>query len=188
MLIKKALVTAALLTLPFAALAQSSDQLVERYTGFAGSKENATSLVNGLRDGTQVKLTDGKTTETFTPDTGKMGYGNIDNALALAEASLKQQGITNPTPAQLEAALVGGKITLASGKTVELQGILKMRADGMGWGQIANSMGFKLGELKRSDKANPPTKTTERTARAERANRPDRPNRPEKPERPEKPR
>jgi hypothetical protein len=179
MSIKKALVTAALLTLPLAALAQNSDQLIDRYTGFAGSKQNATSLVTGLRDGKEVKLTDGKTTETFTPATGKMGYGNIDNALALAEASLKQQGITNPTPAQLEAALAGGSVTTSSGKTVQLQGILKMRAEGMGWGQIANSMGIKLGDLKRSDKA-------DRVVKVERANRPEKPERPERPEKPER--
>lgn len=179
MLTRKALVTAALLTLPLGALAQSSDQLVDRYTGFAGSKQNATSLVTGLRDGKEVKLTDGKTTETFTPATGKMGYGNIDNALALAEASLKQQGITKPTPAQLEAALAGGTVTTSSGKTVQLEGILKMRADGRGWGEIANSMGFKLGDLKRADKA-------DRVAKAERANKPEKPERPARPERPEK--
>ena len=141
-MLKKAFVTAALAAFALPALGQSSGQLVDRYSGFAGSKENATSLVTGLRDGKEVTLTRGSSTETFTPTTGKMGYGNIDNALALAEASLKQQGITNPTPAQLEAALMGGTITLASGKTVELKGILAMRASGMGWGQIANSMGF----------------------------------------------
>jgi hypothetical protein len=173
-MLKKALVTAVLFALTLPAAAQNSGQLVDRYTGLAGSKQNASSLVTGLRDGKEVTLTSGQTTETFTPSTGQMGYGNIDNALALAEASLKQNGITNPTPAQLEAALMGGKITLASGKTVELQGILRMRAEGMGWGQIANSMGFKLGELKRAD----------RVAKAE---RPAKPERPEKPARPEKP-
>ena len=179
-MLKKALVTAVLFALTLPAAAQNSGQLVERYSALAGSKENASSLVTGLRDGKEVKLTSGQTTETFTPSTGQMGYGNIDNALALAEASLKQHGITNPTPAQLEAALMGGKITLASGKTVELQGILQMRASGMGWGQIANSMGFKLGELKRADKADRVAKT-ERPAKAEKPERPQRPDRPEKP-------
>ena len=182
-MLKKAFVTAALLTLPLGTLAQSSAQLVERYTPLAGSKENATSLVTGLRDGTEVKLTSGQGSETFKPSTGKMGYGNVDHALALAEASLKQNGITNPTPTQLEAALMGGKITTASGKTVELQGVLNMRASGMGWGQIANSMGFKLGELKRADKADRVAKT-ERPAKVE---RPEKPARPEKPERPDRP-
>jgi hypothetical protein len=155
----KKIVIALALALPLGAAAQSQDQLVDRYTKFAGSKQNASSLVNGLRDGSTVKLTKGSTTETFTPPTGKMGYGNVDNALALAEASLAKRGITNPTPAQLEAAVMD---------------ILKMRADGKGWGQIADAKGFKLGEVKRPD----------HVARAE---RPEKPEKPEKPERPEKP-
>lgn len=161
-----ALAGAALLLLPLTALCQSQEQLVDRYTTFAGSKQNATSLVTGLRDGKEVKLTRGSTTETFTPPTGKMGYGNVDTALALAEASLKEKGITRPTPAQLEAAL---------------KDILQMRADGKGWGQIANSLGFKLGEVKRSDKA-------DRVVKVERPNKPEKPERPQKPERPDKPR
>lgn len=176
-MLKKAFVTAALLSLALPAFAQSSGQLIERYSKFAGSKDNAASLVSGLRDASEVKLTSSHGSETFKPGTGKMGYGNVDNALALAEASLKQNGITNPTPAQLEAALVGGKITTASGKTVELQGVLSMRASGMGWGQIANSMGFRLGEIKRADKPH----------RVVKAERPEKPQRPEKPARPEKP-
>ena len=165
MLKKNCLIVAALLALPLAALAQSEEQLVERYTTLAGSKQNADSLVTGLRDGKEVKLTRGTTTETFTPPTGKMGYGNVDSALALAEASLKQQGITNPTPAQLEASVME---------------VLRMRADGKGWGQIAQSYGIKLGDVKRSDK-------TERVAKVDRPNKPEKPERPHKPERPEKP-
>ena len=150
------------LALPLVAAAQNQDELIDRYTRLAGSKQNATSLVDGLRDGKQVRLTRGGTTETFNPPTGKMGYGNVDNALALAEASLAKRGITNPTPAQLESAVMD---------------ILKMRADGKGWGQIADAKGFKLGEVKRA----------ERVARAERPQRPERPEKPEKPERPERP-
>jgi hypothetical protein len=158
---KKTLLAVAL-AIPLAAAAQSQDQLVERYTKLAGSKQNATSLVEGLRDGSEVKLTKGSTTETFTPPTGKMGNGNIDNALALAQASLEKKGIPNPTPAQLEAAVMD---------------ILKMRASGQGWGQIAQAKGFKLGEVKRP----------EHVAKAERPNKPERSQKPERPERPEKP-
>ena len=153
------------LALPLGALAENQDQLVAKYTSIAGSKQNATSLVNGLRDGKEVTLKRGETTETFTPPTGKMGYGNIDNALALAGASLEKKGITNPTPAQLEAAVME---------------ILRMRADGKGWGQIADAKGFKLGEVKRGESA-------ERVARAERPNKPEKPEKPERPERPERP-
>lgn len=150
------------LALPLGAAAQSEDQLIERYTKLAGSRQNAASLVEGLREGSQVKLAKGGSTETFTPPTGKMGYGNVDNALALAEASLKEKGIANPTPAQLEASVME---------------VLKMRAEGKGWGQIADAKGFKLGEVKRG----------ERMAKVERLHKPEKPERPERPERPEKP-
>lgn len=169
----KKIVLAWALALPLGAVAENEDALIAKYTRLAGSKQNATSLVGGLRDGTQVKLTRGGTTETFTPPTGKMGYGNVDNALSLAEASLKEKGITKPTPAQLEASVME---------------ILKMRAAGEGWGQIAQAKGFKLGEVKRSDKANPPAASRgERVARIERPNKPERLEKPEKPERPERP-
>ena len=151
-----------LLAWPLAVMAQSESQLVERYTALAGSKQNATSLVNGLRDGKEVKLTRGSTTETFMPPTGKMGYGNVDNALALAAASLEKKGITRPTPAQLEASVLG---------------VLKLRADGKGWGQIARVQGVKLGEVKRAEKP-------ERVAKVDRPNKPERPHKPQRPERP----
>ena len=164
-----------LLAWPLAVMAQSESQLVERYTALAGSKQNATSLVNGLRDGKEVKLTRGTATETFTPPTGKMGYGNVDNALALAAASLEKKGITRPTPAQLEASVLD---------------VLKMRADGKGWGQIAKAQGVKLGDVKRAEKAQGAGKP-ERVAKVDRPNKPEkpeRPQRPEKPQRPERPR
>lgn len=167
MLKRKALAVATLLALPLTGLAQSEGQLIERYTALAGSKENATSLVTGLREGKEVTLIRGTTTETFTPPTGKMGYGNVDNALALAAASLQEKGITQPTPAELEAAAMA---------------ILQMRFDGMGWGEIAKAQGFKLGDVKRADRAAPET-----VARAERPNKPEKPEKPERPERPEKP-
>ena len=159
-MLKKNLI-ALLLSLPLAALAQSQDQLIERYTSLAGSKENATSLVTGLRDGKEVTLKRGTTTETFTPTTGKMGYGNVDNALALAEASLQQKKISNPTPAQLEASVTE---------------VLKLRSDGMGWGQIAKRYDTTMGAVKRP----------ERVSKVERPEKPQRPERPEKPERPGK--
>ena len=163
---------ALLLIMPLGAIAQSEDQLIQRYTELAGSKENATSLVTGLREGKEVTLKSGSTTETFTPPTGQMGWGNVDNAIAIAERLLKDKDITDPTPAQLEAAMTD---------------VLKLRADGLGWGQIANSLGFKLGEVKRSDNANPKAPTVEPLAKVERASRPEKPEKPVKPERPEKP-
>src|SRR5437764_8802978 len=118
---KRTIAFMALLALPFTAWPENRDQLVKDFSDFAGSEANSKSLVDGLRDGKEVKLTAGKTTTTFTPPTGKMGNGNIKIALALAEADLKKQGVANPTPAQIKA---------------EMTKILQERADHKGWGVI----------------------------------------------------
>ncbi|HEX9490173.1 MAG TPA: hypothetical protein VF930_07800, partial [Stellaceae bacterium] len=55
-------------------------------------------------------------------------------------------------------------------------GVLALRAEGKGWGQIAHSMGIKVGDAMRAERH-------ERLARQDRAERPERPERPEKPER-----
>ena len=164
-MLKKSLLVLCFTLLPFAAQAQSESQLSEKYTTLAGSEANAKVLITGLRDGTDFRI--GST--SFDPPTGKMGYGNVNIALALAQKSLPE----NPSPEQLQAALIG---------TSAKPGILALRADGQGWGQIANAMGFKLGEVMRSPKA------SERVAaRPERAARPDKPERPAKPDRPDRP-
>jgi hypothetical protein len=121
-------------------------RLVNAFSDFAGSESNARSLVTGLRQGGEVTLEGAGTTQTFTPETRPMGYGNVRIALSLAREQLAQQGITQPTPAQLQAALQGGTVT-SGGQTAKFPGVLQMRADGMGWGQIANSMGVKLGHV-----------------------------------------
>ena len=171
-MLKKPLLVLFFALLPLAALAQSESQLVDKWKPLVGGSEaNAKTLVNGLRDGTDFKI--GST--SFDPPTGKMGYGNVDIALALAQKSLPE----NPTPAQLKAALIG---------TSAKPGILAQRADGQGWGQIAQSMGFKLGEVQRSAKAQERVAARpERSAKPERAARPERPERPAKPEKPERP-
>lgn len=53
-------------------------------------------------------------------------------AVELAKSSLEKDGIESPTPQQLDAAV---------------QGIEAQRASGMGWGEIANSMGLNLGHV-----------------------------------------
>lgn len=117
------------------------------FESFAGSNENATALVTGLRNRTEITLMqEGQPSATFTPPTKPMGYGNVSTSLALAKYQLAQQGITEPTPEQLATALNGGTITV-DGQTVQYQGVLQMRADGMGWGQIAQQLGTKLGPI-----------------------------------------
>lgn len=152
------------------ASAQSRDQLVDKYTPLAGSEANAKTLVNGLASGSDFTLNGVK----FDPPTRKMGNGEVNIALQLAE---KQLGTTTPTAQQLQAALIGTSAT---------PGILALRAEGKGWGQIAQSKGIKLGEVMRSEKAERHTRA-ERAERHERPQRPERAERPEKPERPERP-
>jgi hypothetical protein len=138
--------------------AGSDSVLVSRYTKLAGSTANAQSLVTGLRTGTVVTFAATSTTPavSFTPATQNMGYGNINIALALVKTALTKQGITNPTAAQIAAALNGGSITLTNGTVVTMAGVLTQRSVGMGWGQIAKSMNVKLGSVvsaSKSDKA-----------------------------------
>lgn len=97
-------------------------------------------------------------TPTPTPSpapTLNKGQTNIANSLATAQ--LAQYGITKPTQAQMNTALNGGTITVASDtgtKTVQLKGVLTQRAAGQGWGQIAHGMGLKLGKVVSATKAN----------------------------------
>jgi len=134
------------------------------FNSFLGS--DSTAVVTGLRNGTPITLTSTTTTAspttglpvptttTITPPTGQMGFGNVYISLALAKQQLSTLGITQPTPEQLQAALTGGTITQTTGTgatttttTTNLQGILTMRSQNMGWGQIAQKLGFKLGPV-----------------------------------------
>jgi hypothetical protein len=133
------------------------------FSGFLGS--DSTAVVTGLRNGTPIKLTSTTTTPSTTPGappvpttettiinppTGKMGNGNVYISLALAKQQLSAAGITQPTPEQLQAALTGGTITHGTGPgatTTTMDGILTMRSQKMGWGQIAQKLGYKLGPV-----------------------------------------
>lgn len=126
-------------------------QLVSRYTDFAGSASNAAALVAGLRSGSSFVLSStdaaGALTQTTITPVGKaMGYGEVNIALSLAAAELSKQGITNPTPQQIQTVLDGGTLTTATG-SVPVDGVLAMRQQGQGWGQIAKGLGYNLGDL-----------------------------------------
>ena len=160
------------------------DKISGQFSDFLGADSKA--VVTGLRNGTPIALTRTNptpgsttttttaapttTTTTITPPTGKMGFGNVFISLALAKQQLGQMGITQPTPEQLNAALVGG--TFPTGTTTTgvvttsepLPGILAMRNEHMGWGQIAHKLGFKLGPVVSSLKHTNQTMTTTPTA------------------------
>src|SRR6266850_3634217 len=136
-----------------------SGKISGTFSSFLGS--DSPTVVTGLRNGTPITLTTTTpaatpgasptvTTTVITPPTGQMGHGNVFTSLALAKQQLGQLGISQPTPEQLQAALTGGTITTGTGATpttTELQGVLTMRSQGMGWGQIAQKQGTKLGPV-----------------------------------------
>jgi hypothetical protein len=124
-------------------------------------------VVNDLRNGqwtttTTDPKTNATTTTTEALPTGKMGFGNVKISLALAQESLRQQNITQPTSEQLHTAMVGGQM-VPGDSTTTTTGILQMRAEGMGWGQIAQKYNVKLGQLM-SGKQPASTTTTSTTS------------------------
>ena len=128
---------------------------------------NSQQVVNDLRNGQWTTTTTDPTTKVTTTTTealptGKMGFGNVKISLALAQESLRQQGILQPTTEQLHTALVGGQMVPGDSTTMTT-GILQMRADGMGWGKIAQQYNVKLGQLM-SGKQPASTTTTSTTS------------------------
>ena len=104
-----------------------ADKFAAPFVTVAGSRENAVALATTLRNGSTATLTytsiaaDGTTTTTtvdITPPTKPMGWGNVSHSLALAQVALNQQGITNPTGAELQrGAGMAAAITTADGRT-----------------------------------------------------------------------
>jgi len=190
--------------------AAATDRISESFVDLAGSEENAAALVAGLRNGSEITFTtpgEGDPVETvFTPATEGEGYGNVFISLALAQKQLNDAGVDEPTPDQLIAALNGGSFMLGE-DTIDLQGVLALRAEGMGWGEIARSLDLRLGEVvsgirsargrgqlgegpANADVAGPRGNALGLVNRPERAEQPGRPDRPERPEaasRPERP-
>lgn len=180
-----------------------STRLASTYTTFAGSDANADALVDGLRNGTSITLEttttttnpDGTTStattpSTFQPATGKLGYGNVNIVLALAQNQLAAMGITDPTADEIEAALNGGTVTLADGSTQTLEGVLALRAQGEGWGQIAHTLGFKLGDVvsaSKTDHSQAGAMHAQHDHAVASTGRPDRPVHPVHPDRPQRP-
>ena len=164
------------------------DKISSDFNSFLGADSKA--VVTGIRNGTPITLTStapstttgSATTETtiINPPTGKMGHGNVFISLALAKQQLGEMGITQPTPQQLQSALTGGQITTTTGTTATgtpitstqtLDGVLTMRSQNMGWGQIAQKLGYKLGPVISSMKhANQDIATSTSTTASVKAN------------------
>lgn len=155
------LIAACILALNGTAWAQSgaTDSYIKRtsprFESFAGSSGNYASLATGLRTGSAITLRGSGETVSFNAPTKPMGYGNVTRSLDLAQRQLAAQGISNPTPSQLQAAMMGGTVTGPNG-TVTYTGVLQQRASGMGWGQIAHANSLHPGMGKSASSARLP--------------------------------
>jgi hypothetical protein len=155
------------------------DRLVDAYADslFGGDEVAAGDAVTALRSGGDFTVTTTETRQATNPDgtpatnpdgtpkmetvtvetavanpNGPMGWGEVDHSLGLAQAL-----VDGGKAGSFEEALMGTAttttVTNPDGTTTTTTtysgGILQMRADGMGWGQIAKELGFKsLGEIK----------------------------------------
>jgi hypothetical protein len=116
-----------------AATAPANDaaRLSTQYSEWAGGRENADSLVAGLRNGAPITLvTNGANRSVsiagFTPSSS-MSYGSVSAALANAQRSLAHAGVNKPNAEQIQAALIGGEITTANGATTMVKGSVAPR-------------------------------------------------------------
>ena len=131
-----------------AAASVPSTQLFARYRTFIGSDADTRSLIQGLRYGETITLgaaESGGATASFTPPTRPMGWGSVNRALSLTQSELASAGIVQPTSAQLATALTGGTLVAADGSPTAVQGVLTLRGQGMGWGEIAHVLGIGPG-------------------------------------------
>ena len=134
------------------------ERISTQFADVACTPENARMLVEALHNGTAVTLSaDGKTA-TFTPTT-RLGYGETYIALALAAEALRKAGITGcATPEQWQAVLMGGPLVAGTTTTAtsrsasassssHFPGILALRSQGQGWGQVAQTTNVQLGQV-----------------------------------------
>lgn len=111
--------------------ASDAARLSSQYATWAGGKSNAESLVNGLRNGSSIAIStvsadNRRSIAGFTAQT-RMSPDEVSAALTAARSSLARMGIRQPSADQIQAALIGGEITLPSGKTRLVQGSVALR-------------------------------------------------------------
>lgn len=146
------------------------DSIVEDFSVYLG--DNSGTFVDALRSGKTLTY-DPNAGFEVNPDnsTDSLGLGEITIALGLAE----EEGV----------AIDGSLVTFLYGSEGN-EGILEMRADGMGWGQIYQEFGFTVGEVMRDIRANEnanfdlANNAQERVALRVRGDQPERPDLPER--------
>lgn len=119
--------------------------IASRFVALAGCEDNAVALVESLREGAPVNLSyaganpdDVPWVVAIEPPTGAMDWNDVRMALILARDALMAVGVLRPSGEQLQAVLLGGEVAVPGARVVNFRGVLRMRADGDGWGRIAS--------------------------------------------------
>ena len=127
----------------------SADQLADTFSASVGSRTDAATLIEGMRAGKDVRMAD-----VTVSGTGKtMGYGNVNIALSLAKAD-------------------AGATATTKGFLSSLDKVMDMRASGMGWGQIAKDLGFRLGEVVSGSKTPNSSSKASHSAKSDKSDKP----------------
>ena len=108
-----------------------ASRISTHYADWAGGKDNAESLVVGLRNGSPITIVTRASGQSvslagFTP-ASSLSYGQVDGALAAAKRSLAHVGITQPTAEQIQAALIGGEVLASNGRPIAVAGSVAAR-------------------------------------------------------------
>ncbi|HYD57471.1 MAG TPA: hypothetical protein VEB41_11235 [Burkholderiales bacterium] len=109
-------------------------QVQRQVSGLAGTpgvNPTVQALLNGLTTGAPITLTGTSAngaplSATFRAPGGPMSAFEASQALQFANQLLASQGIVNPTPQQIQAALLGGTVAGAGGP-VAVRGVLEGR-------------------------------------------------------------
>jgi hypothetical protein len=111
--------------------AGDSSRIISQYSTWAGSRANSEALVQGLRHGSTITLVTTAPDRTmslagFTP-AAAMSDAEISHALGAAQRTLTRHGIAHPTAEQIQAALIGGDLATANGRTQRVAGVVATR-------------------------------------------------------------
>nr|WP_315496053.1 hypothetical protein [uncultured Rhodoferax sp.] len=139
-----------------------TERLVTEFGPWVGSPQDTERLVQSLQSGQAL---DPIGAASGVPATGALGYGETRLALKLAQATLAQEGVTQPSGAQIQAALHGGTVDTANGPKA-LPGVLPQRAQGVSWGAMAQSAGMSVEDLIPPKSAAPKKAAVRKSAKA----------------------
>jgi hypothetical protein len=129
--------------IPTTEVHEYNERLVTEFTPLVGNREATETLVTSLRNGRTVS---GSDTTVPAASTAPLSYGETRFALKLAQGRLAQDGVTQPSTDQLQAALYGGTLDLPTGTKV-LAGVLPQHERGVSWGNLAQDVGMTAEDL-----------------------------------------